>query len=326
MRVLQLIGISISSRPTRTSRCIGCGELPQPVTYKPVLFAGLLNHWGQKGPAEIPAKRRWTYRWCTWWAKELGIPFRFPAAAPVQSAAPPAPRASVRQPARGGQTHFRIDLDERRECERSRRASPRFAASSASPEAQLAAGEGRSCSKEHRGSRARGVFGVPSFVVDGEVFWGADAIDFLKAFLRDRTRAAQRRNAPARRPAGRRRANKPRREIHENRNKRSSPYTAPPSESSRSALSRLASHDAAGRRLGHARHHRRAPCLRAPGPMVVGEMPLLLHDHYRRQLAFPERGDRPHSPRRESHDGFDGRAVDNTLQQDFVALRSLRTP
>ena len=32
---------------------------------------------------------------------------------------------------------------------------------------------------------ARGVFGVPSFVAEGEVFWGADAIDFLKAFLRD---------------------------------------------------------------------------------------------------------------------------------------------
>ena len=30
---------------------------------------------------------------------------------------------------------------------------------------------------------ARGVFGVPSLVIDGEVFWGADAIDFAKAFL-----------------------------------------------------------------------------------------------------------------------------------------------
>jgi hypothetical protein len=29
------------------------------------------------------------------------------------------------------------------------------------------------------------VFGVPSFVVDGEVFWGADAVDFVKAFLKD---------------------------------------------------------------------------------------------------------------------------------------------
>jgi hypothetical protein len=29
------------------------------------------------------------------------------------------------------------------------------------------------------------VFGVPSFVADGEVFWGADSIEFVKAFLRD---------------------------------------------------------------------------------------------------------------------------------------------
>src|SRR5215212_10250417 len=30
------------------------GELPPvPISYKPVLFAGLLEHWGQKGPAEI---------------------------------------------------------------------------------------------------------------------------------------------------------------------------------------------------------------------------------------------------------------------------------
>ena len=32
---------------------------------------------------------------------------------------------------------------------------------------------------------ARGVFGVPSLAIDGEVFWGADAIGFAKAFLAD---------------------------------------------------------------------------------------------------------------------------------------------
>jgi hypothetical protein len=32
---------------------------------------------------------------------------------------------------------------------------------------------------------ASGVFGVPTIEVDGELFWGADAIDFLKAFLQD---------------------------------------------------------------------------------------------------------------------------------------------
>ena len=29
----------------------------------------------------------------------------------------------------------------------------------------------------------RGVFGVPTFEVDGELFWGADSIEFLKDFL-----------------------------------------------------------------------------------------------------------------------------------------------
>src|SRR5258706_2570852 len=59
-------------------------ELPQglSIEYRPVLFAGLLNHWGQKGPAELPTKRRYTYRWSHWWANNLGIPLRYPAAHP----------------------------------------------------------------------------------------------------------------------------------------------------------------------------------------------------------------------------------------------------
>ncbi|HSD61822.1 MAG TPA: DsbA family protein, partial [Burkholderiales bacterium] len=45
---------------------------------RPVLFAGLLDAWGHKGPAEIPAKRRFTYRQVVWVAKRDGIPLRFP--------------------------------------------------------------------------------------------------------------------------------------------------------------------------------------------------------------------------------------------------------
>lgn len=44
----------------------------------PVLFAGLLKHWGQKGPAEMATKRRFTYRHVHWVAEQNGIPFRFP--------------------------------------------------------------------------------------------------------------------------------------------------------------------------------------------------------------------------------------------------------
>ena len=45
-------------------------------------FRRAADHFGQKGPAEVPAKRLWTYRWCIWWARSLGIPFRFPASHP----------------------------------------------------------------------------------------------------------------------------------------------------------------------------------------------------------------------------------------------------
>lgn len=32
---------------------------------------------------------------------------------------------------------------------------------------------------------AQGVFGVPSFVLEGQVFWGNDSIEFFKAWLAD---------------------------------------------------------------------------------------------------------------------------------------------
>ena len=39
----------------------------------PALFAGLLKHWGQKGPAEMAPKRRFTYRQVQWLAERNGI-------------------------------------------------------------------------------------------------------------------------------------------------------------------------------------------------------------------------------------------------------------
>src|SRR5579863_2561201 len=64
-----------------------CEQLPRleqsiNVRYRPVLFAGLLEALGQRGPAEIPAKRRFTYRFVVWRARELGIALKFPAAHP----------------------------------------------------------------------------------------------------------------------------------------------------------------------------------------------------------------------------------------------------
>jgi 2-hydroxychromene-2-carboxylate isomerase len=159
-------------------------ELPGAVEYKPVLFAGLLDHWGQKGPAEIPAKRRWTYRWCTWWARELGIPLRFPKAHPfnplhylrLSIACGNRPEAVRRifdfiwttgedaaDPLRFSKLCDELGVDQARLAETK-----------------------EALRKNTEEAAQRGVFGVPSFVVDGEVLWGADSIALLKAFLKDR--------------------------------------------------------------------------------------------------------------------------------------------
>ena len=160
-------------------------ELPPDlsIAYRPVLFAGLLNHWGQKGPAELPTKRRYTYRWSHWWANSLGIPFRFPAAHPFNPL-----------------HHLRLALA----CGSTSQAVRRIfdaiwtTGSDASDpvlflnlmkdlgvrQEDLQRTEIKNKLKTNTEEAAqRGVFGVPTFEVDGELFWGADSIEFLRAFL-----------------------------------------------------------------------------------------------------------------------------------------------
>ena len=52
------------------------------VDYGPLLFAGLLQQHGQKGPAEIEPKRAWTFRDVAWRAHALGVPLQTPARHP----------------------------------------------------------------------------------------------------------------------------------------------------------------------------------------------------------------------------------------------------
>ena len=52
------------------------------ITPRPVVFAALLRHHGQLGPAEIPGKREFTYRMVQWSAQASGIALRFPPAHP----------------------------------------------------------------------------------------------------------------------------------------------------------------------------------------------------------------------------------------------------
>tara|TARA_B100001109_G_scaffold214717_1_gene183508 strand:- start:197 stop:493 length:297 start_codon:yes stop_codon:yes gene_type:complete len=46
------------------------------ITPVPAVFGAILKHWGQLGPAEIPPKRRFVYRFFQWNADQLGVPLR----------------------------------------------------------------------------------------------------------------------------------------------------------------------------------------------------------------------------------------------------------
>lgn len=176
-------------------------ELPADLSIelRPVLFAGLLNHWGQKGPAELPTKRRYTYRWCQWWAGHLGIPFRFPAAHPFN------PLHHLRLAIACGSTPAAVRriFDSIWTSGEDASDQGRFAALCADlgvTAEMLSAPEVKDTLKRNTEAAAQaGVFGVPTVEVDGELFWGADAMEFLAAFLAD---PATVRNAEMRRLDG----------------------------------------------------------------------------------------------------------------------------
>src|SRR5215813_13492728 len=52
------------------------------IRLRPILFAGLLAHWGQLGPAEIAPKRSFTYRQVRWLARRTGIALNLPPSHP----------------------------------------------------------------------------------------------------------------------------------------------------------------------------------------------------------------------------------------------------
>lgn len=155
------------------------------VQYQPVLLAGLLNHWGQKGPAEIPPKRVWTYRSCLWWARQNHVPFRVPAAHPFN----PLPYLRLSIAAGNSADAVRTIFD----ALWTTGADPADSGAVASVAAGLGVPLERIADTTVKGSlresteRAalKGVFGVPTLAIDDQLFWGNDSVDFAAAFLQD---------------------------------------------------------------------------------------------------------------------------------------------
>ena len=165
------------------------GHLPQAlegcdyaVDYRPVLFAGLLAHWGQLGPAEIEPKRAWTYRQVAWQAHLLGATLDMPASHPFNPL--PLLRLALacgpnRRVVEALMRHVWVGGAEATDAARLAALTARLAPARDPASAEVKA-DLRAATDE---AIARGVFGVPTYELDGRLFWGLDAVPMLRAAL-----------------------------------------------------------------------------------------------------------------------------------------------
>ena len=155
------------------------GTLPPrlQVRYRPVLFAGLLNAHGQKGPAEIPGKRAFTYRFVVWQAKKLGIPLKFPHEHPFNPL--PLLRLAIACDCSAESIHriFRfVWRDGRLPDLPIEWAELTHDLRLPDAEARIASQDVKDALRRNTEEAiARGVFGVPTLAVGDELFWGVDA-------------------------------------------------------------------------------------------------------------------------------------------------------
>jgi 2-hydroxychromene-2-carboxylate isomerase len=156
------------------------------VVFEPVLFAGMLHAHGNKGPAEIEAKRAYTFRDVMRQAAQQGLAFVGPPGHPFNPLT--ALRMCLAIPGQPQRRRFALalfsacwerglDISDAavlarlaRECGMDGEA---LVAAAAEPgiKQQLASDTGRAISD--------GVFGVPTFRYGDELFWGGDRVEAL---------------------------------------------------------------------------------------------------------------------------------------------------
>jgi 2-hydroxychromene-2-carboxylate isomerase len=155
---------------------------------KPVLLAGLLNHWGQLGPAELPGKRKHTYRMVLWQARKAAVPLVFPPSHPFN------PLPSLRLCLAAPDRVAAIDAIFRHIWEHGRAGDSAEALAEVASSlgiADVAAAIADPAVKQQLADNgasaiAMEIFGVPTLVIDGQPFWGNDATEMALDYLANR--------------------------------------------------------------------------------------------------------------------------------------------
>jgi 2-hydroxychromene-2-carboxylate isomerase len=155
---------------------------------KPTLFAGLLNEYGHKGPGEIEPKRIYMFKDCIRGAALLGLPFEPPATHPFNPLA--ALRASLLDMEDDTRSELITRLYAATWADSLDVGSAEVVATICSevgvPDAAVRIHEPAIKQRLFDAGRealALGVFGVPTMIVHGELFWGTDSFPHLERFL-----------------------------------------------------------------------------------------------------------------------------------------------
>ena len=152
-----------------------------PRANRPVLLGALLKHWEQKGPAEIPTKRTLTYWHCQFLAERLGIPYKMPPAHPFNPLPPLRMALAAKDQAAATELLFDAVWKEGLDVNDPAVQGNLLEKLDLNPE-DLRADAVKAALRENTDAAlAEGVFGVPTLVVGGRLFWGFDMTDLALA-------------------------------------------------------------------------------------------------------------------------------------------------
>lgn len=152
----------------------------------PVLCGGIFKATGNPGPLVIPAKREWYARDLEMWAKRRGVPLRVSPFMPVRSL--PLMRGSLVADERGeGRQYCDAIFDavytQERNLNDMELVKQTLREARLDADAYLQGIERadikQKLTRNTEEAVARGVFGVPSFFVGKELFFGQDRLEFV---------------------------------------------------------------------------------------------------------------------------------------------------
>lgn len=160
------------------------------LTMTPVFCAGLFKAIGNPGPLAVPAKRAWFHRDLQLWVRRLGVPFVANPHSPIRTL--PLMRGVLVAEERHEADHYIRTVFEAINVAGLDMSDPGVVADTMRAagfdwDAYLA-GIAREDIKSRLAANTqqaieRGVFGVPTFFVGEEMFFGQDRLDFVREAL-----------------------------------------------------------------------------------------------------------------------------------------------